>query len=247
MNIEYHRWWSPHLGHDMELKVYGHDGKAVVVFPSAAGRFYDYEDFDMVEACRPFIDTGKIKLFTVDSIDDQSWLNYGVHPDERARRHEDYERYIIHEVVPFIRAHGTLYEKLMATGCSMGGTHAANFFFKHPDIFDTLVALSGMYGSWSFLGDFMSDATYYHFPLTYLPNLNDVGYLDKYRESQIILCVGQGAWEQESLPDTRNMKRVLEEKQIPAWVDFWGYDVNHDWPWWRKQIAYFLGQLPFTR
>ena len=60
MNIEYHRWWSPHLGHDMELKIYGHDGKAVLVFPSAGGKFYEYEDFDMVEACRPFIETGKI-------------------------------------------------------------------------------------------------------------------------------------------------------------------------------------------
>ncbi len=85
----------------------------------------------------------------------------------------------------------------------------------------------------------MSDATYYHFPLTYLPNLDDPKYLEKYRESQIILCVGQGAWEQESLPDTRNMKRVLEEKQIPVWVDFWGYDVNHDWPWWRKYDCLF--------
>jgi len=247
MNIEYHRWWSPHLGHDMELKVYGHDGKAVLVFPSAGGKFYEYEDFDMVEACRLFIDTGKIKLFTVDSIDDQTWLNYGIYPDERARRHNDYERYIIREVIPFIRSHGILYEKMMVTGCSMGGTHAANFFFKHPDVFDTVVALSGVYGSWYFLGDFMDEQTYFHFPLTYLPNLNDPWYLDRYRKSDIIFCVGQGAWEQESLPDTWAIKAILAEKNIPAWIDFWGYDVNHDWPWWQKQIAYFLGHLPFTR
>ena len=247
MNVEYHRWWSPHLGHDMELKVYGHDGKAVLVFPSAGGKFYEYEDFDMVEACRLFIDTGKIKLFTVDSIDDQTWLNYALHPVKRAKRHDDYDRYIIHEVIPFIRAHGTPYEKMMVTGCSIGGTHAANFFFKYPDVFDTLVALSGVYGARYFLGDFMDDHTYFHFPLVYLPNLSDSWYLDQYRESHIIFCVGQGAWEQNSLPDTWAMKDLLEEKNIPVWIDVWGYDVNHDWPWWRKQITYFLGQLPFTK
>jgi esterase/lipase superfamily enzyme len=30
---------------------------------------------------------------------------------------------------------------------------------------------------------------------------------------------------------------------VPAWFDYWGYDVNHDWPWWRRQLPYFLGKL----
>jgi len=77
MNVAYHRWWSRNLGHDMELKVYGHAGKPVVVFPSCGGRFYEYEDFGMVEACRPFIDAGAVTLFTLDSVDGQSWLNQG--------------------------------------------------------------------------------------------------------------------------------------------------------------------------
>jgi len=29
----------------------------------------------------------------------------------------------------------------------------------------------------------------------------------------------------------------------PLWVDLWGHDVNHDWPWWRKQFPYFLEKL----
>ena len=32
-------------------------------------------------------------------------------------------------------------------------------------------------------------------------------------------------------------------KGIGAWCDFWGYDVEHDWPWWKKQIRYFLPYL----
>ena len=45
MNIEYHKWWSPAVGRDMEFKVYGHSGKPFVVFPSSGGSFYEYEDF----------------------------------------------------------------------------------------------------------------------------------------------------------------------------------------------------------
>jgi esterase/lipase superfamily enzyme len=26
-------------------------------------------------------------------------------------------------------------------------------------------------------------------------------------------------------------------------VDVWGEDVNHDWPWWYRQMSYFLGKL----
>ena len=103
MNVEYHNWWSENLNQPMELKVYGHAGKAVVVFPTSGGRFNQYEDFGMVEACRPFIDEGKIKLFTVDGVDQQSWLNYGALPAERAWRHNEFDRYVLAEVVPFIR------------------------------------------------------------------------------------------------------------------------------------------------
>ena len=90
----------------MELKVYGHAGKPILVFPTQGGRFYEYEDFGMVEACRPVHRRRQIQLFTVDSIDDQSWVNWGAHPADRARRHEDYDRYIVQEVAPFIRSHG---------------------------------------------------------------------------------------------------------------------------------------------
>jgi esterase/lipase superfamily enzyme len=67
--------------------------------------------------------------------------------------------------------------------------------------------------------------------------------LEQYRQSHIILCAGQGAWEDTALADLRAFESVLHAKQVPAWVDYWGYDVNHDWPWWRKQLPYFLEAL----
>jgi esterase/lipase superfamily enzyme len=244
MQSEYHKWYSPILGHEMELKVYGYYGKPVLVFPSQGGRFYDFEDWGMTNAVGKFIGSGQIKLFTVDSLDGQSWANWDAHPADRARRHQDYDRYIVEEVVPFMREHsGGTDQRFMTAGVSMGAYHAVNFFFRHPDVFDTVIALSGLYSLKSFVGDYMDDNVYFNSPLDYLPGLNDPWYLDRYRQSHIIVAVGQGAWEDEMIADTRLLQRILEQKDIPHWIDFWGYDVNHDWPWWRKMLPYFLDTL----
>jgi len=243
MNIEYHHWWSPHLGQDMALKVYGHGGKPILVFPAMGGRFYEFEDFKMIDATWPMIEGGKVQFFTVDSVDSQSWANYQAHPADRARRHEDYDQYIVREVLPFVRGRRGEHVKMLTTGCSMGGYHAGNFFFRHPDLFDAVIALSGLFQLDMFVGDYMDENVYFNSPLHYVRNLTDSAILDRYRQSDIIICTGQGAWEEAMVADAMAMKGILEEKAVPAWVDFWGYDVNHDWPWWRKQISYFLGKL----
>jgi esterase/lipase superfamily enzyme len=244
MKIEYFKWWSPQLGRDMELKVYGYYGKPVLVFPAMAGRFFDYEGFKMVDAVSGFIEAGKIKLFTVDSVDAESWSNKSAHPYDRGQRHEAYDRYITQEVVPFIHSNcGGDPQKILTTGCSMGGYHSANFFFRHPDQFDSVISLSGVFHLSEFVGDYMDDTIYLNSPLSYLPNLNDPWYLDQYRQSRIIICCGQGAWEERMIQDVLALKTILEAKGIPAWIDLWGNDVNHDWPWWRVMMPYFLDKL----
>lgn len=248
MNIEYHNCWSPHLNQDMELKVYGHAGKPVLAFPAQGGRFYDFEDFGMIAAVAPFIEAGQIKVFTADSIDNQSWANFDAHPADRGRRHEDYDRYITQEVVPFIHRHcGESGQMILTTGCSMGGYHAANFFFRHPDLFDAVISLSGLFQLRLFVGDYVDDNVYFNSPLYFLPNLNDPTLLAMYRRSQIIAGVGRGAWEDMMLQDARQLRDVLKSKDIPAWIDIWGDDVNHDWPWWQKMLPYFLGSLNLPR
>jgi esterase/lipase superfamily enzyme len=228
----------------MELKVYGHGGKPLVVFPSARGTFYQFEDFGMVEAVRPFIDEGRIRLYTLASNDHETWLADGwINVADRGCNYQAYDAYVVEEAVPFIREHSGYGEKLMVTGCSMGGYHAANFFFRHPDLFDTVIAMSGLYGPWYFLRDYVDDNVYFNFPLLYLPNLTDIGYLERFRQSDIIISVGQGAWEAHHVQETRMLERVLGDLKVPAWVDYWGHDVEHDWPWWRKQLPYFLGTL----
>jgi esterase/lipase superfamily enzyme len=233
---------------DMELKVYGHYGKPVIVFPTQGGRFFEFEDFKMVEAIGSFIENGAIKLFTVDSIDNQTWSNFSIHPSDRARRHEAYDQYITNEVAPFIRDHCSQTPlKFLSTGCSMGAYHSANFFFRHPDIFDSLVSLSGPLSLKLFIGDYMDENVYLNSPISYLQNLDDPWYLDQYRQSKIVVCTGQGAWEEPMIEDAYLLKGILEGKSIPAWIDFWGRDVNHDWPWWRMMLPYFLTKLGFVQ
>lgn len=243
MNTEYHKKRSQHLNKDMEFKVYGYAGKPLVVFPTGCGRFYEFEDFGMVESIRWFIDEGKVMLYTVDSVDCESWMAHWMFPGDRGWRHLQYERYVVDEVVPFVREHSGYEGRLVTTGCSMGAYHAANFFFKHPDVFDTVIALSGMYGPTYFVGDYMDDNVYFNFPLCYLPNLTDPWYIEQFRNSEIILCAGQGAWEEDCLRETRALEADLHALGVPAWIDYWGYNVSHDWPWWRKQLRYFLGEL----
>jgi esterase/lipase superfamily enzyme len=246
MNTEYHKWYSDQLGRDMELKVYGHSGKPFIIFPCQGGRFFEAEDFGMINALSGFINEGRIKVFTLDGIDKEAWANFDAHPHDRGVRHNQYDNYVVKEAVPFIRAHCKTPDiKIACTGFSMGGYHAANFFFKHPYLFDVSIAISGLYDLKMFVGDFMDLNVYYNSPILYLKNLEDETILEMYRKSKIVISCGKGAWEEEMLDDTLQMKAILESKQVPAWVDIWGSDVNHDWPWWKKMLPYFIEKLGF--
>ena len=123
-------------------------------------------------------------------------------------------------------------------------THAGVFFFRRPDLFDTLISLSGTFDARMFFHDYMDDLVYANSPVDFLPNMpGDHPWMDLYANSNIIICSGQGAWEDEMRRDAGLMKEIMASKGISGWVDFWGYDVNHDWPWWKKQLPYFVGNV----
>lgn len=242
MKIEYFKTYSRHLGRDMEYKTYGDCGHGVIVFPSQDGRFYDYQDFDMVGALSEFIDRGRIRLICVDSIDRETWSDTGGDEHQRIGLHEKWYRYVVDELIPSVRRYPE--ETFIATGCSMGGYHAANFFFRRPDLFDTLLSLSGLYHAGFFFPNYTDALVYDNSPYDFLRNMPaDHPYMDSYRKRRIVMCVGQGAWEDDLLESTRKTEQILKEKNIPAWIDYWGHDVSHDWSWWRIQIVYFMRKL----
>ena len=247
MKVEYYNEYSPNLGRHMELKVYGHAGKPILVFPSQCGRFYEYEGFGMIDVASGFIEEGKAQFFCVDGLDWETFVNSGW-PGDRLHRFEQYFNYICEEVVPWaldINAMGSHFRAggMMTTGCSMGATYAALFFFRRPDLFDSVIALSGVYQASFFMGDYMDEVVYYNSPLDFLPNVQEGDYLEQMRRARLVFCVGQGAWEDPMIGDTKRLKQILEDKHIPAFVDIWGKDVNHDWDWWQVQMPYFLDKV----
>lgn len=246
MHVEFLSHWSGNLGREMLLNRYGHAGLPIIVFPSSGGSHSEYADFGMIDACREFIEAGRIQFFTLSSIDTESWLADWKPIHDCALAHLAYENYVIHEAIPFIKHKTNWFHPMMATGCSMGAYHALNFFLQHPDVFDKVIALSGIYDARFFnhMQDYGEDAlVYQNSPVDYIWNQNDGWFIDRYRQADIIVCTGLGDWEQDGLPSFYKMKEALEQKQIPAWFDEWGYDVAHDWIWWRQQMPYFLTQM----
>ncbi|SCH62228.1 esterase family protein [Romboutsia sp. 1001713B170207_170306_H8] len=250
MKKEYFKEYSKYLNRHMEFSVYGHSGQPFLVFPAQNGRYFDFEGFKMMDNVMDLIDNGIIQLFCCDSIDGETWSAEGKECYKRIQLHEQWFNYIVEELVPRIfeinyYENGNNYtDGIITTGCSMGGTHAANFMFRRPDIFKGMIALSGYYDSDIFFGNYCDDLVYKNAPIKYIQGMSyDHPYVDMYRKNKIILCCGQGAWEDEMLRSIYKIKELFEYKDIPAIVDVWGHDVNHDWDWWRKQFSYFVRKI----
>ncbi|MBR4212327.1 MAG: esterase family protein [Oscillibacter sp.] len=235
--------YSRILDREMEYALYGDasSGKLCIAFPPQNGRFYDFHNFGMVDTVRPWIDAGRLRIVCPDGIDAETWSDEGGNPRARIELQERWFRYVTDELLPMYAPGG---RDAMVCGCSMGGVHAGNFFFRRPDLFDTLLSMSGLFNAQYFFHDYMDDLVYDNSPVHFLPNMPDNHpWMDFYRKSKIILCVGQGAWEEDLLYGTRELDAVLTAKGIPHWADYWGFDVNHDWDWWRKQFPYFVEHI----
>ncbi|HUF11016.1 MAG TPA: hypothetical protein VMO47_16970, partial [Rhodothermales bacterium] len=94
MQRQIHKWYSPNLNRDMEIVVYGHWGFALLMFPTAAADFLEYERFQLIDSIAGSLDSGKCKAFSINSINRESWLNDHMHPRDKAIRHQQYNQYI---------------------------------------------------------------------------------------------------------------------------------------------------------
>ncbi len=236
MKRDYHKWFSPRLGRDMELLVFGHGGLPAVVFPTSCGRFFEFEDRGMVGAIQGDIAAGRVQLICVDSVDAESWYNRDVSPRWRIARHMQYEDYILHEVLPLVRKMNS--NPLLGTiGCSFGGYHAANISLRHPDVFTGFLSMGGAFDISNFLNGYHDQDCYFNLPTQYLANLTDGWYLDRYRRNQYVLATGEHdqCWNQ-----NERLAAIMRSKGIPVRFDVWRDETGHDWPWWQKMIRTYL-------
>jgi esterase/lipase superfamily enzyme len=236
-------WFSHNLNIEMPLVAYGHSGCPLLMFPTAAADYLEYERFHLIDSIRSFIDNGQLRVYSINSVNRYSLLNDQMPPHAKATLLSQYDRYLTDEVLPLIRTDtGDPGIRPLTAGGSLGAFLAANAYFKHPDVVRGVIAISGSYDVRSYLHGYYDDNVYFNNPVDYLPNLNDDYFLPRLRQADaIVILSGQGAYE---APDrSRHLSDLLHGKGIPHTLDLWGYDVNHDWPWWRKMLPHWLGRL----
>ena len=234
-------WFSPALQREMPIAVYGHYGFALLMIPTAAADFEEYERFQLLEALAPEINAGKLKVFSINSMNKESWMNNEMNPAHKAIRHNQFNEYVFNEVIPFIRTHTSNDTYIYTCGASFGALHAMNLFLKRPDIINGVISMSGVYDLKEYTKGFWDDQVFYNSPMHYIPSLTDGWYLEKIKASHHIhIYSGSGRFEDPE--SNKRFSQVLWNKGI--WHDFglWGNDVHHDWPTWRSMLPYIIQQ-----
>jgi esterase/lipase superfamily enzyme len=236
MNREYHKWYSQSLGREMELLAYGHGGTPVLVFPTSMGKFFEYEDRGMIATLQGKLESGVLRLYCVDSVDGESWYNKSVHPRVRIARHQQYENYVLTEVVPLIQqVNGG--GGLVTHGCSFGAYHAMNLALRHPQLVSKCVTMGGAFEIKQFLDGYYDDDCYFHSPHDYMQSMADGEYLKNFRSNFYLLVTGEHdmCWDK-----NERFAQVLRSKQIPHQLYVWRDGTGHDWPWWQKMAQAYL-------
>src|SRR5688572_19322997 len=232
-------WYSPSLNKEMPIATYGDYGFALLLVPTAAADYLEYERFQLLDHLAPFIDSGKVKIFSIDSINNESWMNNNMHPRDKSIRHQQWNNYVYNEVVPFIRNSTSDTTPIITCGASFGALHSMNLFLKRPDLLQGVIAMSGVYDLTEYTKGHYDDDVYFNSPIHYIPNLTDHNILEQIRRSQHIhILTGSGAYED---PDSSGrFAKVLYDKGIFYELDVWGTEWPHDWNTWRKMLPLYL-------
>jgi esterase/lipase superfamily enzyme len=239
MRKEVRSWYSPALKKEMPIATYGHYGFNVLMIPTAAADFLEYERFQLIASLAPWINAGKLKLFSIDSINKESWMNHQMVPAHKAIRQNQFNEYVFNEVVPFIRNQSGQGSFIYTCGASFGALHAMNLFLKRPDIINGAISMSGVYDLTEYTRGYWDQQVYYNSPAHYIPNLNDDWYLSKIKASHHIhIYTGSGDYEDPG--QNSRFSKILWEKGIWHDLDIWGKDIKHDWPTWRKMLPYII-------
>ncbi|MES2882483.1 MAG: alpha/beta hydrolase-fold protein [Bacteroidota bacterium] len=233
-------WYSHRLQKEMPIAVYGNYGFALLLVPTAAADYLEYERFQLMDTLAPFIDGGKVKVFSINSINNESWLNNQMDPHHKIIRHQQFNEYVYEEVIPFIRTHTSNETPIIICGASFGALHSMNLYLKRPDLLQGVIAMSGVYDLTEYTKGFYNEDVYFNSPQHYMPNLSDHGILEQIRSSRHIhIFSGAGAYEDPNA--SRSFAAILYSKGINYELDIWGNEWPHDWNTWRKLLPHYLG------
>jgi esterase/lipase superfamily enzyme len=234
---------SPDLGRRVHVWTFGEIGQPLVVFPSNAGVAHEWKESGMIDALSPLLAAGRVKIYCPETNVSRSFSGQGS-VDARMAHHAAYERFVLRTLVPFIRddCHSPD-ARMVATGCSVGALYSSLFVLKHPETFAQALCLSGRYRASALFDGQSSQDVYFNDPLAFLPNLHGADLERVRRQAHLTVVVGRGPFEAGCIPETVELGRVLQQKQIPHHLALWGEDSSHTYPWWRKQAFHYLAQL----
>jgi esterase/lipase superfamily enzyme len=234
---------SEAMGRPMHLWRYGHWGAPVLVFPTAAGFAHEWEVQGMVDAIADLLEGGKLKLYCTESNVAEAWTRREEDPAWRIQRHQAFERYVMGELVPFVRRDcGSARIRLATAGCSLGAFYSATFALKFPDTFSWALCMSGRYEMTGFTDGFSNLDVYFNNPLAFVANLAGEELERVRRGTRLILVCGQGPWEEGCIEETHALADLLAAKGVEHVRDIWGHDVSHGWEWWRRQVRFHLSR-----
>ncbi len=228
-------WKSKVLGDQMEIAVYGHYGPGILLFPFDGEDYLGAEQHELIAAAQPHLDAGRIKIYTISSIERESWLNDEIAPRQKSIRHQHYNRYVTEEVVPFIaRNMRTAHPVIYTCGISLGALHAVNSYLRQPNLFEGTIGMSGQYDLKAYTKGYYDNDVYFNSPQDYLPNLTGPILNNLRQKQKIFLLSGQG--EGEHPHASKSMGETLLSKGIPNQVDLWNEEYGHNWDSWRAMF-----------
>jgi len=223
----------------MPIATYGYYGFALLLVPTASADYLEYERFQLIEALRPFIEAGKIKVFSINSINNESWMNDQADPRQKIVRHMQWNNYVYDEVIPFIHTSTSRETAVIVSGASFGALHSANLFFKRPDLLNGCIAMSGVYELTEYTKGYFDEDVYFNSPMHYMPNLTDHSILEQIRRSaHIHLFSGSGSFEDPE--SARRFAGILYGKGIHYELDIWGAEWPHEWHTWKTLLPHYL-------
>jgi len=236
-----YRWFSPNVEQEVQLVRWGTYGVPVLLFPTAGGDAEEVERFHLVGVLMPLIESGRIKVYSTDSIAGRAWISRQHSAEYCSLLQNRFDKLVYEEIVPRIREDCQSPDiEIIATGASIGAFNAVASICRHPDAFRLAIAMSGTYDLSKYLeGRFIQDF-YFASPLHFLPGLEGP-VLEQLRKRLILLPSGEGDFE--DIGESWRMANVLGAKRIPNRVDPWGTEWRHDWVTWREMLPKYLSEF----
>ena len=236
------RWWSSRVGREVNVVRWGEVGRPVLWFPTAAGDAEEVERMLMIEALAPLLESGRLKLYSVDSVPGQVWLNQSNRQPDASGIQAGFDRFIVDELIPAIHTDCGSALDVVAAGASIGAFNALAAICRHPELISAAVCMSGTYDLSKLLDGDVDENWYLASPLHFVPNLaEDHPNLADLRRRFVLLAHGTGRWE--SPEESWQVADCLGARGIPNRVDEWGPEWDHDWPTWRRMLPQYLEEL----